>query len=110
MTGLSEKAKGKQRAIDITPIEGNGQPPVPTQRPLTIRFTDGLPDLVLTLDAKDAVRDIKQKVTLLYSMIRYHANNAGEDSKNSAATCEAPVAPHLLRSHTCGQLIALSMA
>lgn len=58
MAALSEKAKGKQRAID--PPEGaeDGS----TRRNITIRFTDGHPDIVLTVDAKDSVRDVKRKV------------------------------------------------
>ncbi|THH07265.1 hypothetical protein EW145_g3495 [Phellinidium pouzarii] len=59
MVGLSEKAKGKQRAIEPQAPE---EPVPPTQRPLTIRFADGLPDLDLTLDAKDTVRRVKQQI------------------------------------------------
>ncbi|KAI5123149.1 hypothetical protein M0805_000852 [Coniferiporia weirii] len=59
MAGLSEKAKGKQRAVEPQVPEE----PVPvTQRPLTVRFTDGLPDLVLTLNAEDTVRGVKQQI------------------------------------------------
>lgn len=56
---LSEKAKGKQRAIDPEP-EGE-----PDSRSLTIRFTEGIPDLVLLLTSADAVRDVKAKVRVL---------------------------------------------
>ncbi|KAN0074663.1 DUF2407 C-terminal domain containing protein [Tylopilus felleus] len=47
---LSEKAKGKQRAIE----EGD--------RHLTIRFTEGIPDLVLSVARTDTVRDVKAKI------------------------------------------------
>lgn len=61
MSPLSEKAKGKQRAVDVAD-SGPSTPPVPSRRELTIRFTDGLPDLVVEVGAKDAVRDVKTKV------------------------------------------------
>ncbi|KAG0700610.1 DUF2407 C-terminal domain-containing protein [Suillus ampliporus] len=46
---LSEKAKGKQRAIDPD---------------LTIRFTEGVPDLNLTVRPKDTVRDVKANIVI----------------------------------------------
>lgn len=58
MAALSEKAKGKQRAVE--PQAPEEQPPA-TERPLIVRFTDGLADLQLVLEAKDSVRRIKQK-------------------------------------------------
>lgn len=57
---LSEKAKGKQRAIDP---ELDGEPC--NYRNLTIRFTEGIPDLVLLVTSTDAVRDVKAKVRVL---------------------------------------------
>lgn len=56
---LSEKAKGKQRAIDP---ELDGEPSQTDSRNLTIRFTEGIPDLVLFLTGTDTVRDVKAKV------------------------------------------------
>lgn len=60
--GLSEKAKGKQRAVEpaIEPAE-EANPPL-TRRLLTIRFTDGKPDLQVVVEVDDSVRDIKRKV------------------------------------------------
>ncbi|KAI6030441.1 DUF2407 ubiquitin-like domain-containing protein [Pisolithus orientalis] len=55
---LSEKAKGKQRAVDP---EINGPP---DSRDLTIRFTEGIPDLILHVVEKDTVRDVKSKVRI----------------------------------------------
>ncbi|GLB37367.1 putative DUF2407 C-terminal domain containing protein [Lyophyllum shimeji] len=63
---LSEKAKGKQRALepphptDSPPV----QPELPAQqaRDLVIRFTEGLPDLVIGVSQQDAVRDVKRKI------------------------------------------------
>ncbi|THH10064.1 hypothetical protein EW146_g8488 [Bondarzewia mesenterica] len=52
---LSEKAKGKQRAVD--PVE-----PETPSRELMVRFTEGIPDLVLPFDKKDSVRDVKAKI------------------------------------------------
>lgn len=55
---LSEKAKGKQRAVDP---EINGPP---DSRDLTIRFTEGIPDLILHVVEKDTVRDVKSKIAI----------------------------------------------
>jgi hypothetical protein len=55
---LSEKAKGKQRAIDETPVE----PEPELSRDLVIRFTEGIPDLTLNVSEKDAIRDVKRNV------------------------------------------------
>lgn len=59
---LSEKAKGKQRAIDP---ERDGEPSQADSRNLTIRFTEGIPDLFLYISSTDAVRDVKAKVRVL---------------------------------------------
>lgn len=56
---LSEKAKGKQRAIDS---ERDSEPSQTDSRILTIRFTEGLSDLVLYISSTDSVRDVKAKV------------------------------------------------
>lgn len=56
---LSEKAKGKQRAVDP---ELDGEPSRTESRNLTIRFTEGISDLVLFVTSTDAVRDVKTKV------------------------------------------------
>jgi hypothetical protein len=58
MSPLSEKAKGKQRAVDNDGQESEVKP----LRDLTIRFTEGLPDLVVQVGTTDAVRDVKTKV------------------------------------------------
>lgn len=55
---LSEKAKGKQRAVD----------PIPEALPskdLTIRFTEGIPDLTVQVASKDTVKDVKDSVRFL---------------------------------------------
>jgi hypothetical protein len=52
---LSEKAKGKQRATE--PLNE----PEPS-RDLVIRFTEGIPDLILKVSHKDAIRDVKNNV------------------------------------------------
>ncbi|KIJ64588.1 hypothetical protein HYDPIDRAFT_111955 [Hydnomerulius pinastri MD-312] len=56
---LSEKAKGKQRAIDP---ETKGSSVQQQSRDLTIRFTEGISDLVLHVTQKDSVRDVKAKI------------------------------------------------
>ncbi|KAI6014705.1 hypothetical protein BKA83DRAFT_4343488 [Pisolithus microcarpus] len=56
--GRSEKAKGKQKAVDPEPNSPSGF------RELTIRFTEGNPDLVLRVVEKDSVRDVKVKIAI----------------------------------------------
>lgn len=62
MTALSDKAKGKQRATDAEDDAGPSQA-LPKTKPLVIRFTEGLEDLDLLVEEKDAVRDVKRKVS-----------------------------------------------
>ena len=54
---LSEKAKGKQRAVDPE------QPSTPPSKDLTIRFTEGIPDLTIRVSEKDTVKDVKTNVS-----------------------------------------------
>jgi hypothetical protein len=71
MTVLSEKAKGKQKAVEppsgVTVSQAPAIPlesfQVPT-RDLVVRFTEGLPDLTVPVNQQDAVRDVKQKVNM----------------------------------------------
>jgi hypothetical protein len=62
---LSEKAKGKQRAI-----EPPNDPEPELFRDLVIRFTEGLPDLILKVTQKDAIRDVKTNVG--YSLTEFY--------------------------------------
>ncbi|KAG6920028.1 hypothetical protein DXG01_010096 [Tephrocybe rancida] len=63
---LSEKAKGKQKAVE--PLHSGEShtpqldPPLEQARDLVIRFTEGFPDLVVAVGQKDAVRDVKRKI------------------------------------------------
>lgn len=62
MPMLSEKAKGKQRAVEA-PNGPELQPaPEEVSRDLVIRFTEGIPDLVLNVLEKDTIRAVKNKV------------------------------------------------
>src|SRR5258706_3685073 len=67
---LSEKAKGKQRAAEPPDDDYDaGQLPVTeperdTPRDLLIRFTEGVPDLNLTVNKLDSARDVKRHVRL----------------------------------------------
>lgn len=64
-TILSEKAKGKQRAAPPLAPEQlvTEQPPdSPPSKDLTIRFTEGIPDLIVQVAEKDTVKDVKDKV------------------------------------------------
>ncbi|KAH7915447.1 DUF2407 C-terminal domain-containing protein [Hygrophoropsis aurantiaca] len=54
---LSEKAKGKQRAVDPQPTDKSSH-----ARDLTIRFTEGISDLVIKVALKDSVRDVKSNI------------------------------------------------
>ena len=54
---LSEKAKGKQKALE--PEETDAGPP---PKSLVIRFTEGVPDLTVVIEQKDTIRDIKKNV------------------------------------------------
>ena len=53
---LSEKARGKQRAAEPEPDS------VPSYKDLTIRFTEGLPDLTVQVAEEDTVKDVKHSV------------------------------------------------
>lgn len=61
-TSLSEKAKGKQRAIDSPNVGQGSSSTQPASRDLTIRFTEGGSDLIVHVAEKDTVKDVKQKV------------------------------------------------
>ena len=54
---LSEKAKGKQRAVDPE------QPSTPPSKDLTIRFTEGIPDLTIRVSETDTVKEVKTNVS-----------------------------------------------
>ena len=56
---LSEKAKGKQRAVDPLVQQDT---PQEEYKSLVIRFTEGVPDLTIRVGERDAVRDIKRNV------------------------------------------------
>lgn len=68
---LSEKAKGKQRALEVDDENAFGasssshRPPSPATRSVTIRFTEGVKDLTLDISEKDSVRDTKSKIRLM---------------------------------------------
>ncbi|EIW59286.1 uncharacterized protein TRAVEDRAFT_58189 [Trametes versicolor FP-101664 SS1] len=67
-TTLSEKAKGKQRAAPPLVPEQlvTEQPPdSPPSKDLTIRFTEGIPDLIVQVAEKDTVKDVKDKIRLV---------------------------------------------
>lgn len=59
---LSDKAKGKQRAVEPVAESGPSEQ-APQAKPLVIRFTEGIEDLSLEVEQKDAVRDVKRKVS-----------------------------------------------
>ncbi|KAJ8483361.1 hypothetical protein ONZ51_g4752 [Trametes cubensis] len=53
---LSEKARGKQRAAEPE-LDS-----VPPSKDLTIRFTEGIPDLTVQVAEQDAVKDVKDSI------------------------------------------------
>lgn len=55
---LSDKAKGKQRAQEQSSAESS----LPISKELVFRFTEGIPDLQLNINATDSVKGVKQKV------------------------------------------------
>ena len=57
MTGLSEKAKGKQRAV-----EPEAEDALPTYSQVVVRFTEGVEDLRLALSPNHTIKVLKQKV------------------------------------------------
>ncbi|KAK7045683.1 hypothetical protein VNI00_007516 [Paramarasmius palmivorus] len=65
---LSEKAKGKQRAIDPESIAGpsssssHSQPIANIPQSLVIRFTEDVPDLEISVTEKDTIRDLKNTI------------------------------------------------
>jgi len=59
---LSEKAKGKQRAVNPPDIGQGSSSTQPASRDLTIRFTEGGSDLIVHVVEKDTVKDVKQQV------------------------------------------------
>ncbi|KAI0372334.1 hypothetical protein BV20DRAFT_1042825 [Pilatotrama ljubarskyi] len=58
-TSLSEKAKGKQRAVEPGP-----ESDTPLSKDLTIRFTEGIPDLTVQVAENDTVKDVKKNIRL----------------------------------------------
>ncbi|KAH7345274.1 DUF2407 ubiquitin-like domain-containing protein [Rhizoctonia solani] len=56
---LSDKAKGKQRATNDEDTESE------QRRPITIRFTEREPDLLLGVSSRDTIRDVKALIRSL---------------------------------------------
>lgn len=56
---LSEKAKGKQRAIDPE-IQPGPSTPLPLPKSLVIRFTEGIEDLAVDVHEQDTIKDVKK--------------------------------------------------
>ncbi|KAJ7502878.1 DUF2407 ubiquitin-like domain-containing protein [Mycena galericulata] len=63
---LSEKAKGKQRLIDLpvdAPVAGqSSDAALLPSRDLVIRFTEGTPDLTVVVAKDDTLRDVKDMI------------------------------------------------
>lgn len=59
---LSEKAKGKQRAIDFSEAGSRVLEPCVNTKNLTVRFTEGISDLTLQVAEHDTVRDVKDNI------------------------------------------------
>lgn len=68
---LSEKAKGKQRAVDPPTDIFEGQTssnisePSESSLDLVVRFTEGSPDLTISVEKDDTVRHVKRRVRSL---------------------------------------------
>lgn len=66
---LSEKAKGKLRAVDLSVeprLDGSSAQSSSRTRDLVIRFSEGHPDLSIAVSEHDSVREIKAAVSRLY--------------------------------------------
>ncbi|KAJ7188577.1 DUF2407 ubiquitin-like domain-containing protein [Mycena filopes] len=61
---LSEKAKGKQRAVELPVPEQSTTPATPPARDLVIRFTEGTPDLTVTLTEHETLKDVKHAIRI----------------------------------------------
>lgn len=59
---LSEKAKGKQRVVELSDAPESSGQREPSAKLLVIRFTEGIQDFNLQVEHKDTVRDVKRKV------------------------------------------------
>ncbi|KZP23272.1 hypothetical protein FIBSPDRAFT_919127 [Athelia psychrophila] len=62
---LSEKAKGKQRAVEfhaLSTVPAQAAPSEPPSLGLVIRFTEGIPDLTCNVLEKDSIRDVKTRI------------------------------------------------
>lgn len=57
-----EKAKGKQRVVELSDAPESSGQREPLAKPLVIRFTEGIQDLSLQVEHKDTVRDVKRKI------------------------------------------------
>lgn len=77
---LSEKAKGKQRAVDPPDDDyvaagkrsvSEPEPEPDGPRDLLIRFTEGV-DLNITVNKLDSVRDVERRVSLFLPASRSH--------------------------------------
>lgn len=69
-TLLSDKAKGKRRALEhdndaaaSLPSNGSSSSPAPAvSRSFTIRFSEGVSDLNMTVGPQDTVREVQRRV------------------------------------------------
>lgn len=66
---LSEKAKGKQRAVELPDGPYTPESVEEVSRDLFIRFTEGIPDLLLNVSQKDTIRIVKNNVSNLSSTL-----------------------------------------
>lgn len=73
---LSEKAKGKQRAVDPPTDIFEGQTSSSVSQPressldLVVRFTEGSPDLTISVEKDDTVRHVKRRVRFLIKITK----------------------------------------
>ncbi len=95
-TSLSEKAKGKQRVVDPVPEI------LAPMKDLTIRFTEGIPDLTVQIAEKDTVKDVKSNVSVTSTL--YSSTHVDHGSKIRFARPE--LKDRRLRLIHSGQLLA----
>lgn len=64
MAPLSEKAKGKQRAVDVDAEPTAGPSTTPSaHRDVLVRFSEGAHDLLIPVTRADTIRDLKLQVS-----------------------------------------------
>ena len=86
---LSERAKGKQRAVEEDE----------SSRELVVRFTEGVPDLTITVNKAESVKNVKKRVRpFQFSLDLAYQSHTYLDSRRSSRLAQPPTSSHSFRS------------